>query len=595
MPLNDKEGLPLPQIYGPVLIEEDLTTLKKTRRSDEPSGRRPLDNYKDLFYVNDKLVRRIIVHGEAGHGKTVFCLKVIESWSQAKMSCRDEEELLDTIGVDTHIQEGARIEGSERGNCSSSESKNDNLLQTPLSNIDHKLNDMKSKMYMMPNSFIPIVSNFDKYDDFPSVTGMDEGKELQSCLSKFDLVFYIPLRHAKHGTSSIVDLVCDSVPECDEGMERKIKQMLRDKNIPCLVILDGLDEWRTPDTCRVRGFPDDDGLVNCSLLCTMRSWRMVNLQLALNGSRDKVVQILGLKERSVAKVISNILINFYGLKSTSPLYKQMLEKFCNNAKLQGLEKIPLMLAASCLVWYEEDEECSSSSETYQGTSDFITLLYVKLLKIMISRAAKKHDVITSCKKRQIESTPKNKPQILSKFRDILIFMEVLIPVARLALHDLVSEEMHLVFAKDEIEDDIGEWKIELALKAGVLSQAEAPGKPYEERVSVSFFHKSFHEFMAALYIVCGDAEAFESFCVHCNTVEKNMELSNMILFVFGLNPAVGCQMSEHVKDVVNNDADIIQYREQSAVYTEGNMKIEALYKIQCKWYSEMKQNPVIHA
>ena len=73
------------------------------------------------------------------------------------------------------------------------------------------------------------------------------------------------------------------------------------------------------------------------------------------------------------------------------------------------------------------------------------------------------------------------------------------------------------------------------MKAGVLSQAKAPGKSYEEQVSVSFFHKSYQEFMAALYLVCGGTEALTSFRAHCNTVDKVMELSNMIMFVFGLD------------------------------------------------------------
>ena len=61
----------------------------------------------------------------------------------------------------------------------------------------------------------------------------------------------------------------------------------------------------------------------------------------------------------------------------------------------------------------------------------------------------------------------------------------------------------------------------------------------------------------------------------------------MIIFVFGLDPEVGCQLSEHVMDVVNIDSDFIKYREFNI---HKNKKVKALYKMQCKWYSEMKQN-----
>ena len=60
----------------------------------------------------------------------------------------------------------------------------------------------------------------------------------------------------------------------------------------------------------------------------------------------------------------------------------------------------------------------------------------------------------------------------------------------------------------------------------------------------------------------------------------------MIMFVCGLNPVVGCQLSEYAKNVVNKDADFINYRENP----ERKNKIKEIYMIQCKWFSEMKQN-----
>ena len=86
MPLDEDEGLPLPQIYGSVLVEEDITALKKTRRPDEATGNKTLDSITEIFYVENKLARRIFFKGEAGHGKTVFCLKLIDTWSKGTES-----------------------------------------------------------------------------------------------------------------------------------------------------------------------------------------------------------------------------------------------------------------------------------------------------------------------------------------------------------------------------------------------------------------------------------------------------------------------------------------------------------------------------
>ena len=74
---------------------------------------------------------------------------------------------------------------------------------------------------------------------------MNENKELQSCLSVFDMVIYVPLRQARQGLSSVTDLVCDSISGCDLIFKQNLRQIVSDGSIPCLVILDGLDEWES--------------------------------------------------------------------------------------------------------------------------------------------------------------------------------------------------------------------------------------------------------------------------------------------------------------------------------------------------------------
>ena len=549
MPVDEDEGLPLSEIYGSVLVEEDLTVVKKTRRLEEPSGTNTLNSVKDLFYVQDKLARRIILEGEAGHGKTVFCLKALDCWSKAKAKSthRAEEggkggEFVKPKVIGIHQIEGARDSGS-----------------------------LSIQIGRNPEQLI-----IEKYKE--------EDKELQTCLSLFDLVFYVPLRHAKQGTSSITDLVCGSVSECDKTTEQHIKQMLRDGQIKCLVILDGLDEWRAPDTCRVQGYPDSDGLVNCSLLCTMRPWRMVSLRLGLDSTCDKVVRIMGLKSSSIEKVISNVLVNFYGLKLSTALYEEKFSRFRRKAQLPYLEslmKIPLMLTASCLVWNDEDDT-SNEKAIHQATSYFMTFFYLKLEEITITRAENKHGIVKSflVEKRQKPERSLYASNILLGFQQIVDFIEILKPVGRLALQDLVSKEPYLVFPRNKLEREIGNSTVELALKAGILSQTKAPGLSYQQRISLSFYHKSIQEFIAALYMTCGGTEALTSFRTYCTTVEKVMELSNMIKFVFGLDPVVGCQLSEVIKN-------IIQYRGGNGANAG---RVRELYKMQCKWFREMNQN-----
>ena len=677
MPLDEEEGLPLPQIYGSVLVEEDLTAMKKTRRPDEATGSNMIDSVADIFYLKNKLTRRIIFKGEAGHGKTVFCLKLIDTWSREKTSASANDKLFGEC-TNSHHQSHTRdinqpqltesIPATEcfsnPGNSkpdSSTESKNssksriarllsslkifENFRKQNHSKSEKQSHGGKKRECDNPSSQQHIVVNKldsklkdgselstleqrkmacdendalnpDQSSKLSTVVQrqMDDDVKLQSCLSVYDMVFYVPLRHARHGTSFIVDLVINSIPECDQDTEHKIKQMLSDGSIPCLVILDGLDEWRSPDTCRVQGFPDSDGLVNCTLLCTMRPWRMVSLRLGLDSTSDKVVRILGLKSSSIETVISNVLVNFYGLKLSTTSYEEKFSRFCGKAKLpelRSLMKIPLMLTASCLVWNEEDgtsnekiieQEVQGDSDSHtsdwneskcainQATYYFMTLFYLKLEEITITRAENKHGIVKTflVEKRQTPDMSIKVPSILLGFEPIIDFIDILKPVGRLALQDLISEEPHLVFPRNKLEREIGQSNVELALKAGVLSQTKAPGLSYQQRVSHSFYHKSIQEFIAALYMTCGDTKALSSFYTHCNTVDKVMELSNVIMFVCGLDPVVGCLLSQHVKNIVNGDFVFIKSREFTLY--RSTERIQELYKIQCKWFSEMKQN-----
>ena len=219
---------------------------------------------------------------------------------------------------------------------------------------------------------------------------------------------------------------------------------------------------------------------------------------------------------------------------------------------------------------------SDSSDSNRASPYFMTSFFLKLTEVMITRGENKHGIVKSFldDKRQNTDASLNVQSILSGFESITDFFEVIKPVGRLALQGLLSDEPHLVFPLNKLEREIGQSKVELALKVGILNQTKAPGLSYKQRI-------------AALYITCGDTEALTSFRTHCNTVEKVMELSDMIMFMCGLDPVVGCRLSEHVKDVVNSDADIIQYREKQ----EHEYKIGVLYEMHCKWYSEMKQNP----
>ena len=158
LPLDDDEGLPVHQIYGPVLVEEDLTALKKTRRPDEVTDNKSLSNIKDMFYVRNNLARRIFLKGEAGHGKTVFCLKLVDTWSKGKTLSNPEGN--------KHSGETAKVHSPSRTTSKSLLSKITHWFTT---------RTLSAK---------------------PAAADDDDAKLRQS-LSVYRMVFYVPLRACK--------------------------------------------------------------------------------------------------------------------------------------------------------------------------------------------------------------------------------------------------------------------------------------------------------------------------------------------------------------------------------------------------------------
>ena len=225
---------------------------------------------KELFYMGKRPTKRIFMKGDAGCGKTIFCLKLLDTWCQVKQSGKTSDDVL------------------------------------------------------------------------------------QKCLSVFDLVFFILLRQCARGWTSVEDMICDSVSTGYPEMCHRIKSLLGSRDVRCLILLDGLDEWYLPHG--FRGLPDMYGLANSVLVCTMRPWMFAHLQLKLRPD-DKVVQILGRLPKSVKKVIEFVLSNLYGIKKGTSTFESKLKRYSRkvkNSKLGSLIRIPMMLTALCYMWYEED-------------------------------------------------------------------------------------------------------------------------------------------------------------------------------------------------------------------------------------------------
>ena len=175
------------------------------------------------------------------------------------------------------------------------------------------------------------------------------------------------------------------------------------------------------------------------------------------------------------------------------------------------------------------------------------------------------------------------PIILRKFPHLCHCIDMLLSFCKLAFTDLVSADTKLVFNKGQLERQLGKSHVDLAHRLGLISQAKLRGKYPQPNVSVSFYHKSGQELLAAMYMTCGNGDAVMSFCGYCSKLEKVMETANITKFVVGLDPSLGCRICEHITNIVTSDPAITEYRRT----LDGGGRVKQLYRTQCEWYREL--------
>ena len=495
LPFKDHSaGLPIANIFAPLLMEEDLKSKERVPNPDNPVGKE-LKSLREMFYAADKPARRIFMKGEAGCGKTFFCLKLLDTWCQVKQSGTVTDDVL------------------------------------------------------------------------------------QQCLAVFDLVFYLPLRHFKENLASVKDMISQTVSE-------QCQKLVSGGQIHCLVILDGLDE----SPVGFRELPSMHGIVSYVLFCTTRPWKLTQLPLTYSHD-DKVVQILGLLPTSEKKVIEYVLVNFYKLKTETEEFKKKFKRYSSMLKMSSLEslvKIPMMLTACCCMWYEEDAYYEQSQDRKgqviiesPTVHTSMTHTYLSLVDSMIRRADQKCD-LRSLLTHACPLPRTNIPNVLKLFSYIHSFLGAVLPLCRLAYTDLVSGETKLVFQKDQLEREIGHPLVEIALKVGIISQTKAPGRFHQQNVSVNFYHKSVQEFLAAVHLTCTDTDDIR---LYCTSLDKVMNVANIIRFGVALDSSFCLNVSKHIMDIVNTDTNIQQYRR--TLDSDHRDRVSQLYRTQCEWYREL--------
>ena len=354
-------------------------------------------------------------------------------------------------------------------------------------------------------------------------------------------------------------------------------------------MVDGLDEWViSPEVVKeltnlnLKGLPDTGRLsMNCTILFASRHWKL-DLIKPIYKAKDIEVEILGLTEKGKESIIENILKNQTELGIGSEDYNAKLTKLKTQVeKSKSSIDVPMFVTMTAFLGLHGDYVQESDTGLF---FDQVVLLIRRAIDDgRISKDAADGLHITHGSSiaipKVITETQQNK--ILSRF----IF--VLYKLGKVAYNGLI--ELNLVFDQDTLreEDVLGKRALDIALKVGIVSQMTAPRFFLVPKVSIEFIHKSMQEAMAALYIVCGKSDALTTLCKYCSTVDKVMEMSNVLKYMAGISPATGCEFSKHITHVATNDQGILNDREQMEMDLMFDGRLRMLFNMQFECYKEL--------
>ncbi|XP_053381145.1 uncharacterized protein LOC128549070 [Mercenaria mercenaria] len=326
----------------------------------------------------------------------------------------------------------------------------------------------------------------------------------------------------------------------DEFMIR----LLRDEKV--VTILDGLDEWShtTADNAickKISDIPHRKARENCTILTTTISWKFDVLRIS-SSQMDHKIEILPLDRvdsECLVKRATNYLNSKYKEEKCYEDFREISEK----KPLDRLIYIPLILMQLLCLWYDGEPIGQSLCQ-----------IFTNILEFLFKRAVKKSPRIgsSSTHRRTVHlQLPKCFEQtVLCKEHE-----QLLLSLGKLAFKRLFCADRSSMLAFDYIdaENILSKQDLNVALETGILTGNKVQTLT-SRRYVLSFIHKTYQEFLAALYISACDVFPTEIF-TFCESVTRLLDISYMFVFLSGLNGSKMNEMCPAITDVISDDIE----------------------------------------
>ncbi|XP_052787552.1 uncharacterized protein LOC128222541 isoform X2 [Mya arenaria] len=335
-------------------------------------------------------------------------------------------------------------------------------------------------------------------------------------LSQFEFVFYVILREAKD-ECNISNMILKYIIARNRLEQESEIILLKDilETNTCLLLLDGLDEWQHPEKCTLSEKTPhvDTSWKKCTLLTTTRPYKLAELKIDCSKIGNHVMlKGVTYPDKLVEKIVSR-LNTIHG----TPKLKDQCITDIKQKRMWHFSKCPIVLAHIVWLWYK-----GKLSEDMKRSDLYKTLL----------------------KERWFESCEKNKSCTESKYSDMINAL------SQIAFEQLFAkdEDSSIVFEIDQEENTIFKNQKGASLDSGIISCTNIPG---EYSPKYHFLHKSFQEYLAALYL----SKDISTSILHIKKTyqiyrsESGTSLSEVLIFLCGLNSKAAEELSRIMNEL----------------------------------------------
>ncbi|XP_053379600.1 uncharacterized protein LOC128548527 [Mercenaria mercenaria] len=367
-------------------------------------------------------------------------------------------------------------------------------------------------------------------------------------VKEFSFVFFISLRCYSGVKCEVESMIYDQTANHLPGSYtyQQLQDILRNER--CLVILDGLDEWSHPVSTECTNFteiPHRKVREKTTVLTTTRTWKLSLANLRTTDI-DKRIEITGLCRSSSCNLIHNVTEHLNKM-SSPPRSSEEFAALIKENNLEELARIPLIVMQLLCLWRDGEPIGKSRCEIYSSITELLLRKGEMKSPLYIQDDVESQDTCFCYRNRLSRKYQKH-----------------LLALGELSFNTLFGDERcSVVFDRSTAKKYLSEDQLRFSFNTGILSQWKVPCKLTRRQYNVSFLHKTYQEFFAALHIASqtkNPDKVKELIVNYCRSMKSLVEMSRVFVFLSGMNSELLIDVFHRVSPYLPIDDAVACYR-----------------------------------